>query len=231
MQHKTKSTAPGFLMLAALALATGCSDAPADKQPESVSQKASYSIGYEMGRNFKHQEFAVDSELLLRGVEDGFAGTEPILNDTERQTSIRETQLLAAAAISERNRAAGAAFLAENQQREGVVALPSGLQYQIIEEGEGPVPVARDQVVIRYRGTLVDGTEFENTLQATGVAPVAIASLIQGLQEALTLMPVGSTWRLFVPPQLALGERGSGTIGPNATLIFEIQLMGIESQG
>lgn len=221
---------PGCLLLSVALLACACAGTQEGKAPETVQEKASYGIGLEMGRNFKHQEFAVDRDLLMRGVEDGLSGAEPILNQEELQAAVLESQRQAVKAIGERNRAEGEAFLAANRDRAGVMVLPGGLQYEKLEEGEGPVPTRDAKVVIRYRGTFLDGTEFENTGSAEETETVAVETLIPALREALLLMPVGSKWRLFAPPELALGQRGSGRVGPNTTLIFEVELVGIESR-
>jgi FKBP-type peptidyl-prolyl cis-trans isomerase FklB len=126
------------------------------------------------------------------------------------------------------NKKEGDAFLAENMKKEGVMALPSGLQYKILKAGSGKMPTDADTVECNYRGTFINGTEFDSSYRTGKPATLKVKGVIPGWQEALKLMPVGSKWQLFIPPQLAYGERGSGPIGPNATLIFDLELLAIK---
>jgi len=133
--------------------------------------------------------------------------------------------------LGEMNKTEGAAFLAENKTKEGVVTLPSGLQYKIIAEGTGPKPTSADTVICNYRGTLLDGKEFDSSYKRDQPATFPVGRVIKGWQEAIQLMPVGSKWRLFIPSNLAYAERGAGAdIGPNATLIFEVELISIQGK-
>jgi FKBP-type peptidyl-prolyl cis-trans isomerase FklB len=147
------------------------------------------------------------------------------------QAQLRQKQIEAMKLAGEKNQKAGEAFLAENKKKEGVVTLPSGLQYKILKAGEGKKPTAEDTVVCNYRGTLIDGTEFDSSYKRGEPATFPVRGVIKGWTEALQLMPVGSKWQLFIPPTLAYGERGAGAqIGPDATLIFEVELISIKEK-
>jgi FKBP-type peptidyl-prolyl cis-trans isomerase len=144
---------------------------------------------------------------------------------------MREKQQAKMQVAGDANKKEGEAFLADNKSKEGVVALPSGLQYKVLKEGNGPKPTATDSVVCNYRGTLINGTEFDSSTKHGGPATFPVNGVIKGWTEALQLMPVGSKWQLFVPPDLAYAERGAGgDIGPNATLIFEVELVSIQNK-
>jgi FKBP-type peptidyl-prolyl cis-trans isomerase len=145
------------------------------------------------------------------------------------QVEMREKQVVAVRRAAEENKQAGIAFLAENKGKEGVVTLPSGLQYKILKAGDGKTPAASDTVECNYRGTLLDGTEFDSSYSRGQPAKLTLSAIISGWREALKLMPVGSTWQLFVPPELAYGERGNGRgVGPNETVIYEMELLAIK---
>jgi len=191
-----------------------------------------------MGANFKKQSVPVDANILARGVKDALAGTKTLLTDEEAQAAIMEVQKEMQAKMQEKNKEAGdvnkktgEAFLAANKGKEGVVALPSGLQYKIEKAGTGAKPTANDSVVCNYRGTLIDGKEFDSSYKRGQPATFPVTGVIKGWTEALQLMPVGSKWQLFIPSDLAYGERGAGAdIGPGATLVFEVELMSIEDK-
>jgi FKBP-type peptidyl-prolyl cis-trans isomerase FklB len=201
------------------------------------TQKSSYAIGMNIGKNLKRDSVDVDPAVLLRGLKDALAGNKLLLTDEEAkaaltalQTEVRtkEEAKLKAAALE--NKKAGDAFLAANKTKEGVVALPSGLQYKVIKEGTGPKPTAQDTVLCHYRGTLVDNTEFDSSYKRNEPLKIPVGGVIKGWTEAIQLMPVGSKWQLFIPSDLAYGERGApgSPIGPNSTLIFEVELISIE---
>jgi FKBP-type peptidyl-prolyl cis-trans isomerase FklB len=198
--------------------------------------KVSYSIGLDIGSKLKAQSVEVNPEALLRGVNDGYSGAAPLMTDNEVRTTLvaLQKQLMAkqeerARVQGEKNRKEGEAFLADNAKKEGVKTLPSGLQYKVIKEGTGPVPKATDRVETNYRGTLIDGTEFDSSYKRGMPAVFPVNAVIAGWTEALQLMKVGSKWQLFVPSKLAYGERGAGReIGPDATLVFEVELLGIK---
>lgn len=201
-------------------------------------EKASYAIGMNMGEGMRKQSVEVDPAILLRGLKDGLAGGKKLLTDEEARTvlialqnEVRKQQQEKFQAQSEANKKAGDTFLAANKAKEGVVALPSGLQYKVLQEGSGEKPAATDTVNVNYKGTLLDGTEFDSSAKhGSQPAQFQVNRLTRGWVEALQLMPVGSKWQLFVPPDLGYGQRGTpdGSIGPNSTLVFEVQLVSIQ---
>ena len=210
----------------------------AAEQPalKTQKEKRSYGIGVDMSRNFKKQGVDFDTEALLKGFRDESSGKKLRMTEEEMRATLsayqqelmqKRTQAMRAAA--EENKKIGEAFLEENKKKEGVVTLPSGLQYKILKAGEGKMPAESDKVECNYRGTLINGTEFDSSYKRGNPAVFSVTGLIPGWTEALKIMPVGSKWQLFIPPQLAYGERGVGnTIGPNATLIFELELLAIK---
>lgn len=200
--------------------------------------RESYSLGVEMGRNLKRQGVEADPAIVARGIKDAMTGDKLLLTDEELlatmnifTSELRAKQAKARMIAAEDNKNAGEAFLAGNKTKEGVVTLPSGLQYKVLKAGEGRMPTEADTVECRFRSTLIDGTEFDNS-DHTGqpvTFKVADNNLIPGLREALKLMSAGSRWQLFIPYNLAYGQRGRGSIiGPNATLIFELELLAIK---
>jgi FKBP-type peptidyl-prolyl cis-trans isomerase FklB len=201
--------------------------------------KASYAIGLNIGKSMHKDSVDVDTAILLRGLKDGLAGAKPLLTDDEAraamvalQADLRKKQEEKMVVQGETNKKEGEAFLAENKTKDGVVTLPSGLQYKILTEGTGPKPTAADSVVCNYKGTLIDNTEFDSSYKRGQPATFPVSGVIKGWTEALQLMPVGSKWQLFIPSDLAYGARGGpgGGIGPNATLVFEVELMSIQSK-
>ena len=200
--------------------------------------KVSYAIGLNIGKSFRKDSVDVNSAIFARGVKDAITGAKPLLTDeelkvvlAELQAELKKRQDDANRLAGETNQKAGDAFLAENKTKEGVVVLPSGLQYKIITAGTGPKPAEADSVVCNYRGTLLDGTEFDSSYKRGQPATFPVNGVIKGWTEALQLMPVGSKWQLFVPPSLAYGARGAGgEIGPEATLLFEVELISIQEK-
>jgi FKBP-type peptidyl-prolyl cis-trans isomerase FklB len=199
--------------------------------------KASYAIGLNIGKSMHKDSVDVDPNILLRGMKDGLAGAKPLLTDEEAkaamvalQADLRKKGEEKMLVQGEANKKQGDAFLAENKTKDGVVTLPSGLQYKILKEGTGPKPTTTDTVVCNYKGTLLDNTEFDSSYKRGQPATFPVSGVIKGWTEALQLMPVGSKWELFVPADLAYGARGGpgGGIGPNATLVFEVELMSIQ---
>jgi FKBP-type peptidyl-prolyl cis-trans isomerase len=180
----------------------------------------------------------VDPAILARGLKDGLAGGKTLLTDDEAQAAIMEVQNDMRKKQMEKKQEAGAAnkkegegFLAANKSKEGVVTLPSGLQYKILKAGTGPKPTASDTVSCNYRGTLIDGKEFDSSYKRGQPASFPVSGVIKGWTEALQLMPVGSKWQLVIPSDLAYGDNGAGAdIGPGATLIFEVELLSIEDK-
>jgi FKBP-type peptidyl-prolyl cis-trans isomerase FklB len=215
-------------------------------------EKASYAIGVNIGRGLHRDSVDVDPAILARGLRDGLGGAKTLLTDEEMkgamvvlQTELRqkqemrnreqqvrskeqEAQMLQ---VGEANKKEGEAFLAANKTKDDVVTLPSGLQYKILKEGDGPKPAATDSVVCNYRGTLLNDTEFDSSYKRGQPATFNVGQVIHGWTEALQLMPVGSKWQLFIPADLAYGQQGAGRdIGPNATLIFEVELLSIQGK-
>jgi len=199
-------------------------------------EKLSYVIGVQIGSDFKGQKMELDPDIVARGMKDAIAGGKLLLSDQEAKEVIAAFQKERAAVdaetkkgLAEKNKKEGAAFLAANAKKEGVKTLPSGLQYKVIKEGAGRMPKATDQVETHYRGTLIDGREFDSSYKRGQPATFAVNGVIKGWTEALQLMKAGSKWQLFVPPELAYGERGAGSmIEPNATLIFEVELISVK---
>jgi len=200
-------------------------------------EKVSYALGMSIGLNVKRQSVDIDPSLVARGLKDTLSGTKTLLTEEEAHTAIAQQQ----AELSKRrqeqmqqageeNRKEGAAFLAENKGKEGVITLPSGLQYKVLKEGTGPKPASTDTVVCNYRGTLINGTEFDSSYKRGEPTSFPVNQVIKGWTEALQLMPVGSKWQLFIPSDLAYADRGMGDIGPNATLIFEVELLSIKDR-
>ena len=202
-------------------------------------QKASYAIGMNVGSGMKRQGIDVDSAALVQGLKDALAGNKPLMTEDEARAAIMKLQTemqsqaqAKAKQEGEANQKEGAAYLAANKGKEGVVTLPSGLQYKILKEGTGAKPTAADSVVCNYRGTLINGTEFDSSYKRGEPATFPVGGVIKGWTEALQLMPVGSKWQLFIPSDLAYGPRGTpgGPIGPNSTLVFEVELLSIKEK-
>lgn len=229
------------LLLTTVAYAQqGGADAPVSPSEESDAaaeiETKSYAVGLNFGVALRKGELGLNIEQLLEGLEDGIRGVEGRITEQEamvlnRQVfnEMRRRQQAERDALGARNKADGEAFLAANKEREGVVALPSGLQYEVLREGDGPQPAADDTATVHYLGTLIDGSVFDSSYDR-GVPPALRPdSVIPGWTEALPLMSVGSKWKLFIPPDLAYGEAGSGSnIPPSATLVFEVELLSIE---
>jgi FKBP-type peptidyl-prolyl cis-trans isomerase len=211
--------------------------------------KASYAVGLNVGKSLgaqlAQQSVDVDQAILLRGVKDALAGGKTLLTDDEvkavltqlqaevrtRQQEKMKVEQEKMRAVSEMNKKEGLEFLTANKEKEGIVTLPSGLQYKVLTEGTGPKPAATDTVVCNYRGTLINGTEFDSSYKRGQPLSIQVNGVIKGWTEALQLMPVGSKWQLFIPSDLGYGDRGSGpNIGPGATLIFEVELLSIQGK-
>jgi len=210
-------------------------------RPTTMLQKASYSVGLQMGEQVRKGPIAIDPALLLKGLNDSASGAQPLMTKEEiRQTMLALQQEAKAKAdeklkaLAEKNAKAGDAFLAANKEKEGVAALPSGLQYKVLKPGDGGTPKAADTVVARYRATLVDGTEIGRSPTDGSPLTFQVANVIAGLSEALQRMKVGAKWQLFIPSGLAYGEKGSGSRGkdvavePNVALLMEVELVAVE---
>jgi FKBP-type peptidyl-prolyl cis-trans isomerase len=211
----------------------------AEKAPVFANDKdkLSYTFGQNIGKSFKQQDIDVNVEVFVKGIEDAQAGRNPLISQQEMGQIMMNFQKDRMAKMAtkhkeqaEKNLKDGEAFLAENKKKEGVITLPSGLQYKIINSGTGKTPKETDKVSTNYRGTLIDGTEFDSSYQRGEPTSFPVNGVIKGWTEALQLMKEGDKWQLFVPANLAYGERGAGgKIGPNATLIFEIELLKVEA--
>lgn len=194
--------------------------------------KNGYSLGYDIGRSLKMQVPDVDAASMAHGLKDALQGTTPALPEPEIQQRAQAVKQESARRIPERNRKDGEAFLAKNKSAKGVQTTASGLQYKVLHMGKGNKPKAEDSVTVNYRGTLIDGTEFDSSYKRNQPASFPLRGVIPGWTEALQLMPVGSKWMLYLPAALAYGERGAGQlIGPNSALIFEVELLSIGSSG
>jgi len=203
---------------------------------KTLMEKVSYAIGLDLGRNFKIQEVEINLDLLVQGFKDANNDNEPLISDDDirkAMISFREEMIGKQKAkmkeMADKNKAEGETFLAENKMKEGVITLPSGLQYKIIKEGTGEKPTLEDTVVTHYVGKLLDGTEFDSSYKRGQPATFPVKGVITGWTEAIQLMKVGAQWQLFIPSDLAYGKNGAGSkIGPNSTLIFEVELIEIK---
>jgi len=199
-------------------------------------QKQSYAIGLNIGKNMQKDGVEIDSAAMLRGIKDAVAGGKVLMTDEEIKTTLtalagdlKKKQELKIAAESSANKTAGDAFLAANKSKPGVVALPSGLQYKILKQGDGPKPTTADQVTCNYKGTLLNGKEFDSSYKRGEPATFPVGQVIKGWTEALQLMPVGSKWELYIPADLAYGSKQAGPdITPGSTLVFEVELLSIK---
>ena len=197
--------------------------------------KVSYAIGLDVGNAMKKQSIDINTDIFVKGLQDALSGGKKLMTDDEiRETmtafsrEMAEKQKETMKKLGEKNKQEGDAFLAENKKKEGVKTLPSGLQYKVITEGTGKMPKATDTVTVNYRGTLIDGTEFDSSYKRGQPATFSVNGVIKGWTEALQLMKEGSKWQLFIPSELAYGDRGAGgQIGPNATLIFDVELISV----
>ncbi len=202
------------------------------KDPKALT---GYAIGLNIGASLKHDGLELDPAMFAQGFRDGFTGAKSLISPDQARAALAQLKAsmqVAAAKSAEANEARGEAFLKANAAKPGVVSLPSGLQYQVLKAGTGPTPKLTDTVSCNYRGTLIDGAEFDSSYARGTPTSFPVGGVIKGWTEALQKMPVGSKWRLFVPSNLAYGERGAGeAIGPNQTLIFEVELLAIEPAG
>lgn len=209
--------------------------APTNSGLETDDQKASYSVGYDFGKGIRQNLQDLDLDIFVTGLRDAFQDKEPGISKEEMQQAMvayrskimeaREKKMQDAASA---NKAAGEEFLAANKDKEGVVTLPSGLQYKVLVDGSGKKPGPEDTVDVHYLGTLIDGTEFDSSYKRGQPATFQVKGVIPGWVEALQLMQEGAKWQLFIPADLAYGDQGAGQIGPGSMLIFEVELLGIK---
>jgi len=213
---------------------TGQATAPKAETLKTEVEKVSYIIGTQISGNFKSQDIEVNLDSLMMGLKDALEGNKLVLSQAEMkqvytgfQQKMRAKQAAKQAKEAAENLAAGTAFLEANKAKEGVKVLPSGLQYKVVKEGTGNTPTADDKVKTHYRGTLIDGTEFDSSYKRNQPAEFGVTKVIKGWTEALQLMKVGGKWELYIPANLAYGQRGRPSIPANSTLIFEIELLEI----
>jgi FKBP-type peptidyl-prolyl cis-trans isomerase FklB len=199
-------------------------------------EKASYAIGLELGTSLKKGKMEINTDTLQKGLKDGLSGAKPLLNEeqvketmTALQKDMMDKQAAANKEAGEKNAAAGEKFLAENKKKDGVKTTASGLQYKVVKEGAGASPKETDMVITNYKGTTLDGTEFDSSYKRNEPATFPVNRVIKGWTEALLLMKPGAKYELYIPASLAYGERAVGKdIGPNSTLIFEVELVNIK---
>ena len=219
-----------------MALASGISLAGDKVEPKTESDKVSYSVGYRLGGDFKRQQVEINSDMLVQGIEDAASGGEALMTDEQMRTvmmnlanRVKAEQMEKQKQEGAENIKAGEAFLAENAGKEGVKTTDSGLQYKVITAGEGKTPQKSDKVTVHYRGTLIDGSEFDSSYSRNKPASFGVGQVIPGWTEALQLMKEGDKWEIVIPSKLGYGERGAGAkIPPNSTLIFEVELISVD---
>ena len=188
-------------------------------------EKVNYSLGFEIGKDLKRQELTLTPDALVKGAQDGISGGKPLISTTQRQKALKDTR----AKRAQENLEQSQAFLAANAEKDGVKTLPSGLQYKEIQAGEGRIPGPDDSVVVHYRGSLIDGTVFDDSYERGKPSTLQVKKVIKGWREGLQLMKEGAKWELFIPPELGYGKRGRGKpIPPNSALIFEVELIAIK---
>ncbi len=225
----------GALMGAALLMSACGGTSSANAKLDTDDQKASYGIGLNMGQNLAPAQGHLDMAAFQKGLDDAMAKRDQAIPQEEVQTALQafsqkvtEEQKAERTASAEKNKTEGEAFLAQNAKKDGVTITESGLQYEVLTPGDGPKPTKTDQVKINYKGTLIDGKQFDSSYDRGEPATFPVGGVIPGFTEGLELMPVGSKYRIVIPSDLAYGEQGAGQdIGPNATLIFEIELLDI----
>lgn len=234
-----------FILIGIMLITTAFAQKKPAKVPKAAEQaiemktmmdSVSYIIGIDIARNLQKNKLEVIPDLLSKGLKDHFSGAPSLVSDEQMQNLMGRFQQIMMAKqqqmareMAEKNKKEGEAFLAQNKTKEGVITTASGLQYKIIIKGNGKIPTAQDTVVAHYKGTLVDGTEFDNSFKRNEPATFPVTGVIKGWQEALQLMPVGSKWEIYIPSELGYGEQGAGqAIPPGAALIFEIELISIK---
>jgi FKBP-type peptidyl-prolyl cis-trans isomerase FklB len=225
-----------LMIIIGVVLLTGYAQAQEKAIPKEKKEKIGYSIGVDLGKKLKDLSVDVDTDMVARGVKDAFAGTiqlsddemRAILADSNKEAQSRRNEKIRN--LAEKNKIEGDAFLKENAQRNGVVSLQSGLQYRVMKEGTGKTPEINDTVIVHYKGALLDGTEFDNSRNRKQPAEFILGKyVLPGWNEALQKMKAGSRWLIILPPKLAYGEKGpGGIIGPNAVVMFDIELLAVK---
>ena len=236
---RSSKAAPVVVFLAVVGTACGTGGGSGAGSPETLEERASYAIGYSAGESFGQQDAPIDVEQFAHGLRDALEGDEGALTADEIQAAMTEFQQMVAATENDRlaeeaaaNKAAGDAFLAENAGKAGVIVLDSGLQYEVIEEGDGASPMATDEVTVHYVGSLIGGSVFESSRESGRPASFPLNQVIPGWTEGVQLMKIGGKYRFFIPGELGYGlqVRPGSPFGPNATLIFEVELIAINGQ-
>ncbi|MDH3998770.1 MAG: FKBP-type peptidyl-prolyl cis-trans isomerase [Desulfuromonadales bacterium] len=228
-----------FAAIVLVACATEETTAKVEPALDTSKNRISYTIGVDIGKGFKNQNMDLDADILLSGLKDAMAGKELRMTDEEMvaeiqafQQQMQEKQASEMQSAAEDNLKAGEAFLAENAKQEDITVTESGLQYRIVEPGSGESPGPADEATVHYRGTLIDGVQFDSSIDRGQPATFPVGGVIPGWTEALQLMKPGAKWQIFIPSALAYGERGAGqSIGPNATLIFDVELISVAKGG
>jgi FKBP-type peptidyl-prolyl cis-trans isomerase FklB len=228
----TKANGPGKPAGGAEARVATPAKGAGDPSIQSRKDKLSYAFGVDMARTIQRQKDGLNVELLKKALLDTLASNKLIMTDEEVAATLKtfETELKqdfqhAKAMVAAKNRKQSESFFAENAKKQGVVTLPTGLQYKVLRKGDGKPPTLDDVVVCSYRGTLLDGTEIDSSYKRKEPTALPVKGVIPGFSQALQLMPVGSKWQLFIPPQLAYGERAMPKFGPNSTLVFDVELL------
>lgn len=228
-----------FFAVAISSALLGCqqpAEEKADLKLDTEQKRVGYGMGLSLGSRLKKESFTIDVDAFATGIKHGVNGDKPLMTEEEiaqEMQSFQQKQMAKqqeeTTRLAEENKTKGEAFLAENGAKEGVVTTESGLQYKILTEGSGAIPTADDSVEVHYKGTLIDGTEFDSSYKRGSTVSFPVQGVIPGWTEALQLMPVGSKWELYIPADMAYGPGGTagGPIGPNATLIFEVELVSI----
>lgn len=230
-----KPAAPAQKPAAQPAQKPAAAPAPAQAgKPESLTDRASYIIGFNIGKTFKTNDLQANPDLVLKGLRDGLAGEAGLLTSEEMQSTMQALQQQVQTAqaakqkvLGEKNKTEGAAFLEKNKARAGVKTTASGLQYEVLKEGTGPNPKATDTVTVNYKGTLMDGTTFDSSYDRGQPATFVLNQVIPGWTEGVQLMKPGAKYKFYIPSNLAYGEQAPPQIGPNAPLIFEVELLSI----
>jgi len=212
-----------------LAFALGAAEESPFKSP---AEKNSYAVGLMVGKQLKQMSADINTDSYIKGLKDGMSGAKtPFPEEAQLREAVMAAQTEWRGKTQEKNKKEGETFLAENKKKEGVIATPSGLQYKIETKGTGKIPTSNDTVVCHYRGTLMDGTEFDSSYKRSEPSSFPVTGVIKGWTEALVMMPIGSKWKLTIPSELAYGERGRPSIPPNSVLQFDIELVSIQDPG
>lgn len=216
-------------LIALLAFAGAWFASAAEDSPfKSSKEKASYALGANIGKQLRQNGAEIDTEVYMKALKEAMNGGTVLLTDEQIRETLTSFQAELRTKVLDKNKKEGESFLAENKKKEGIVATPSGLQYQVVTKGTGKMPSSNDTVVCHYRGTLVGGDEFDSSYKRSEPSSFPVTGVIKGWTEALLMMPVGSKWKLFIPSDLAYGERGRPGIPPNSALLFDIELISIK---